>query len=528
MLLLIFVVSVASPSAFAQDSDVIKRVRIVVPTARGRKQYGGARLSRSLRRTLTESIGPLIPSRALRKAQRKLGLKGRKKWGRRALGRAGREVGADYVLYTSIKRKGWLYTARARLVNTITGQVQMDFRSQYYDPAKEAADRGQRIGARTLLKMQTLAEEGQLLATGTPPDASAPAGAPPPAAVPPSFDETPSIVAPPSDPRPSNELGDPATGLEGEPAIESPPSPAPSPPLVGLEPSAPPPPPFGDEPTNAPMNEARVDEPLRTDAPAAEAQIERPLQPSATSVEVDIIRFEVGGGAGLLRRYDVSSAAVDDSGLSYPLDPTSLVQAGVDLLWPSVGLGAELDFAFRPVRYEVGIANQAPDRPGGLIINGAGWMTYHFELAGSGRYALRLIPKVGARIDVAPVDEHSANFVISSTAIAVAGGLGLRWPVNRTLEIGLAVDGGWVASYSEDPATSGDGGAGFTVGGDLDLRIWLTSTIGIAIDSRYRFLQVSFDGAPTRQLPTAEQGRLENVTVSTQDLLTSLGIALRF
>ncbi len=517
LLILSFATAFIGADALAQPLDAVRGVRIVVPPARGRKQHGGPRLTRGLRRTLSDGLGPLISSRALWRAQRSLRIPKKQRWTRRALGRAGQEVGADYVLYTTITRKGWLYTARARLVNTATLEVQMDFRSQFYDPAKDAENRGRRIGRRTLLKMQTLAEEGRLLATGPVISPSSPVAEPSPASpstrVPIVDDPAPS--APPAARTPAPDTG-PLPPSPIDPVATTDPAVTAADPATAIDAKGPPPP-----PSNEPISLLLVDpEPTRV---ARAPSPPPPPRPRAAAV-----RLSVTGGAGLLRRYDVSSDAVDDSGLSFPLDPTSLVQTNVELLIPTVGLGAEIDGALRLIRYEVGTLGEDPERPFGFIVNGAFWATYHFELAGSGRGALRLIPKIGARLDVASVDEHAANFVISTTALSVAGGLGLRWPVSRTLEIVLAVDGGWVALYEERPTTSGDAQLGFTVGGELDVRIWLTSAFGIAIDSQFRYMRVDFDGAPTRSVPVAEQEQLQDVTVSTQDVLTSMGLALRF
>ena len=557
-LLLPSVLAVALPSlSYAQEVPAISLTgaRVVVPKARGRKTYGGTALTRSLRRTMTEGVGPLISSRKLRDAQRRLQLQGKQRWSRANLARAGQQIGADYVLYTQITRRGWLYTARARLVNTLTQEVQMDFRSQYYDPAKEAADRGGRIGRRTLLKMQTLAEEGRLLLSGTTTTPSPPLV--PLARTDDRSDDPPDLVRPPD--RPADDGADDLktdSGLVFPPAFDAAERRAPSD-APTLSPGGDPPPTAPREPTPTPNDRRSEAAPATPPPPAVTGSMSAPLAPTSPAADsspafetgaapppsigaqapiaspgraqkTEIIRLDVAGGAGLLRRYDVSSSNVADSGLSYPLDPTSLIRAGAELILPGVELGLEVDFAFRPVQYEVGPVGAEPDEPGGMIINTATWVTYHVRLAGEGRNAFRLIPKVGARFDIAPVDEHDANFIVSSTAISVVGGLGMRWPVNRVLEIGAAFDGGWVASYSEDPGTSGDSSGGFTLGGELELRFWLTSAIGIALDTRYRYTQVDFDGVPSRPVPNAEVGQLENVSVTTQDLLTSLGLALRF
>ena len=556
LLLFVFATTIfASPSlVVAQETASVRAVRIVVPTARGRRKYGGKKLTKALRKTLRAEVGAVVSARSFRDAQRRLGLSGKKKWSRANIARAGREVGADYVLYTRISRKGWLYTAQARLVNTATDEVQMDFRSQYYDPNKDTGDRGIRIANRTLLKMQTLAEEGRLLATGG--GATAQTSTPPI-----GFSATAGQTgATSSDPARPPELVDPADpgpgqrDTTGDLRSEQPRASSAPPAVATLSPAE-----TSRSETALPRSSLVVpDDPeddlksdgLRDDGwayaapPAQDAQAPvlnsaaaatptpdaTVAAPTAVRPETDdeFLRIDISGGAGLLRRYDVSSANVGDSGLSYPLDPTSLLRAGVDLLIPKTSLGFDIDFAFRPVQYEVGPVGQPAETPSGMLINTAVWVNYQVPLAGAGRQAIRLIPRIGGRLDTAPVDSHPGNFVIPATSITVVGGVGVRWPINRTLEVSAAIDGGWIASYSEERAVSGDGGTGFSVGGDLDVRIWLSSMIGIAFDTQYRFAQVNFDGLPTRQVPNGETGQLENLTVSTQDLLTSVGMALRF
>ena len=75
--------AVAAP-AWAQETappesphpESVKGIKVVIPEARGQGSWGRAQLSKTLRRTMTEAVGPLIPSRDLEKAQKKLKLKG--------------------------------------------------------------------------------------------------------------------------------------------------------------------------------------------------------------------------------------------------------------------------------------------------------------------------------------------------------------------------------------------------------------------------------------------------------------------
>ncbi|MEM7675758.1 MAG: hypothetical protein AAF449_07105, partial [Myxococcota bacterium] len=302
------------------------------------------------------------------------------------------------------------------------------------------------------------------------------------------------------------------------------------PPVVAKPPLAPAAPAYGDPALKNPWNEGT---PKAVPSSASTPRESPPSAPISTTAvasrrtpAASTIRLRATGGTGLLRRYDVSSTNVADSGLSFPLDPTSLVRGGVEFQIPSVSLGFDLDAAFRPIRYEVGPVGEEAATPGGSIFDVALWTNYYLPLSND-EMPLLLIPRAGGRLERSSVEEHRGNFVVSSTSFALLAGLGLRWPVNRTLELAAFAEGGWLPSYSESPAQSGDSATGFTLGGDVNVRIWLTSLLGIAIDSRYRYNQINFDGVPSRQVPDGEVGQLENLTVATQDLLTSIGLALR-
>jgi len=140
---------------------------------RGGARTGRATLGKSLSEYLRRSLGGLISAADLRRAQAKLRLKRRVKNSPKGLAAGGRLIGAEYVLYVSITRIGWKYRAQAIVVNTADGEVQMDFRSEYYKPQLEAGDRGVRIARTTVGKLTALV--GQAVAVrppATPADAT--------------------------------------------------------------------------------------------------------------------------------------------------------------------------------------------------------------------------------------------------------------------------------------------------------------------------------------------------------------------
>ncbi len=472
--LLLLSCAFASPAWAEEDGgatpDTVKGVKIVIPDARGAKSWGRAQLSQSLRRTMTEAVGPLIPSRDLERALNKLKIK-RAKYEPDNLAKAAKEIGADYILTVIITKKGWLYTARAILVKAENGEVQMDFRAQYFKPVQEAGDRGERIGRRTIDKLAELVQGGQAVAVAPPP--------PPPSDW---------VVAPP--PPPDTEEPPPPPD-----ATEAPPPPPPPPALARREPPPPP--------------------------PSQQVAVETETTPART----EIIRAMVGGGSGLLHTYTLSSNAVPRPRLSHQLSPLSLVTAEVGFTIPGVPIQIALGGSFRPVRYDLMLGDG--NTPRGALIDSHLDLGYAIGIAGRGFDQYQITPRIGSRLGVYTVEQNPGNSVLSARAISVTGGLGARLPINSVLEIDLGVDGGVILSYAESPATSGDSRPGFMVGGDLGANIWLTPMIAISFDNRFAFQSIAFSGTPTRQLPIEDQ-QIQDAKLTTKDLRSSIGVAFRY
>ena len=148
-----------SAPALAQDDPVppeVKGIKIVIPAAAGKKSHGSKRVTKALRKSIKAGTGSLVSMKAMSKARKKLKLRGKAARSIEGLAKAGRAAGAQYVLLVDVSVKKWLYTAHAQLINTATGEIQMDFRSGFYKPKKEAADRGRRIAKTTLNKIAKL------------------------------------------------------------------------------------------------------------------------------------------------------------------------------------------------------------------------------------------------------------------------------------------------------------------------------------------------------------------------------------
>jgi hypothetical protein len=187
-------------AAFAQGDPVVP-VRIIVLDVSGNSAWGAKSLTGALRSNVEKDVQQLLPDKSFLEQQRRLGI--RPPLTPESIAKIGRAAGANYVLWTRVNKKGWQYTAWAQLVNTTNAEVQMDFRSDYFKPAEEAADRGWRIAKKTIEKLRILLKDGPppAIAQVSPenvPEATPPKTETPPTATPPT-PETPPATTPPAD-----------------------------------------------------------------------------------------------------------------------------------------------------------------------------------------------------------------------------------------------------------------------------------------------------------------------------------------
>jgi hypothetical protein len=116
----------------------------------------------AIQRTVVTGLSPeldVVPLEVFEKEQRRMtGGQGQPPhFSQEACAAVGRAVGAAYVLTIDLSRTGYLYTAHAQLVSTASAAISMDFRSGYYRPEIEAADRGERIARKAVSKIALLA-----------------------------------------------------------------------------------------------------------------------------------------------------------------------------------------------------------------------------------------------------------------------------------------------------------------------------------------------------------------------------------
>ncbi len=509
--------------ASAQDElpPEVRGIKIVVPSAQGKSAHGTKALTAALRKELEKATGGLISEKELDKARKKLKLKGKASWTEAALAAAGREAGAQYVLFTEVGKDGWKYTAHAVLINTSNAALDMDFRSSFFKPGSEAADRGVRIARTTAGKIAKLLKDGAVPPVPGASAAVAVAKPPPAPAANPLDDriEDDASALPPSKPTPA-----PTPAARPTPPPMAAATPRSTPPPSAAPPSAPPradpaprrdPPPEADPVTSAP--------PPETDG---EATAEVGAEPSDPSTVTDMVLASLTAGSGLLHSYELSSERVVSSGLSYRLSPVALFAGRAEYILPGVGLGVFGQFMLSPLAFEIEVDNRNVASPSGMLTDLGFGVDYHIAISGSGRMAYEVVPAAGLRIGLLSVDKHPANFVLSSSAISPFVGVGLRLPLTEMVEVTVGFDGGIVVSYSESPDTSGaGGGSGFQFGGGLAARFWVSEMIGVALDARFDLQSVGLDGTPSRPLPPDEN--LDDASISTRDLRTSLGVAFR-
>ncbi len=528
----------ASAPAVAKAAPPVAVAPVKAPAS-----YGRSALEKALLTALEAAAGPVTrPARV--KSKLRSGARSPS-----SLAAAARSVGASRILDVQITKQGWLYTARAVLVNAASGEVEMDFRSQFYKPKSEAADRGRRIAKTTAEKLAELqgpagpapgADEPSAQGTNRSPVAGTGAGdrassgsTSVSGAKPESRREVDPTRAKLDDEPPSARPGARSTAAEAARDVEA----APASTRTGE--AAPASTRTGEAaPASTRTGEAALASRGEEPPAGASPPTDNAAGPATTSAQLEASGSEASGGrwlglrigltagAGLLRTYDLSSPAVDRSSLSYRLDPLSLFDLRTEL-----GLGPvllEVRGSLRPVAYELAPeTGGASVTPRGLFVDAQIFAGYALSLGRLDGGEALLVPRVGARLTVHSVDENPGPLLLDSTAVTGLAGLAFRLPLGRIFELGVGFEGGPILSYQEGPSTTGAARIGWAAGGDLDARVWLTDALAIAFDNRFIYESVGFDGAPDRPLPINEQNLLQEAQLGVRDLRTTLGVMLR-
>jgi hypothetical protein len=459
-------------------------VKLLVPEAKGPPDAQAKALTKSLKKQLEAAGAEIVKPSKADKAK----LKDRTK-----LVPVARAAGADYVLMVTITKTKWLYTANAILVNVASGQTQMDFKSGYYKPKEEAADRGERIARVTAERLGALIGEapGIAVAPTPPPNERSPA---------------PSSSPPPPEPSPP-----PVAREERSVREERPPKEEKEPEIVARIDPAQLPPPSPPAPPAGPRESASIS-----------TKLER--EPSE---DRETVRVTVGAGARLLHAFNLGSDTTPSSSLSYRLDPLAAFAGDAELLLPSVPVSVIAEAAFSPARFRVVIYGlEDTPEPRGSLLNLAFAMRVHFGLGGSDRTAIKLMPTAGLRFEALTVEKHPADVMHAYRALSPFLGLVIRAPFSETFEASVGIDGGFIASYNEEPVRDGDLSSGLLFGAGLGSRIWLSRAIGVAIDGRFDLRSISLSGRSAREPPPPNE-QLTDVGISTKDLQLTMGLAFR-
>ena len=461
------------PSTQTAKPTRVEELRIVVAPTSGSLAFGRKPLTRGLREALVPAVGQLVRTKRVLAARRRLGLKGRKAHALENLTKLGRRTRAHYVIHLAIEQSGYLYAVRTRLIRTQDAQVLMNFVSRYYAPKTEARDRGHQIAENVLAHLRALyapvTDENEGLAK---------------------------LVAPKPEPRPNRE-------------------PPPNQPVSSSEDAL--------QPASQPNPSLAVRAPPSSTTTRAEAP---PIQDVFTKKpQTHKIELSMTAGAGLVHQYELSANSIGRSALSYTLDPQSLLDLRGLFELPIDRLLVDCRVAFRPVSYSVQLSGeQQPVEPGGFLIDAQAALSFRIPLSSRGA---QLRPTVGARTQWRNIDDHPTRALLNSQTASLFGGMIAIVPIHRAVDLRSGIDAGPILIYNESPGRSGQAGVGITVGGDLGFRIWLTPTWALAIDSRYTYDRIPFEGSPERAFPQNEVGQVRNADIEISDLRASIGVAIR-
>jgi|GEM_PF-2366958 len=505
-------------SAPAHAVTDVNEVKIVIPDAKGKKSWGTTRVTKAVRVIMRPAVGQLISNKKFKKAQKRLRQRGAARFKNKKLAAAGKEVGADYVMKLIVTKKGWEFTARAQLISTATGEVDMDFRSAYYNPKTETKDRGGRIAKKALEKMALLISQGK----GPPQKkiAKAPKASP--------FDKLPDDSAPAPQKRERKNtlyelMNKPNTAAQSTKSNIRDETPTESTAATRTQEMS------SSETSSA---EPSDPQPRLADNVATQNQgVEIALDASDTRSDSkesksskSLIHIRVAAGSNFTRTYKLSSDAVEESGLSYPLNAMSLFNTNLQVNIPGIPIGILANVNFVPLKIKVSVDSTEVGSPGGSLLDMLFGINYQMDIGSSG---LKLNPGFGTRITNFNVENHPGPIVLSNSSLAPVLLFGLTYPVVETVDVNAGLEAGYVVSFEETPNQSGAGGnkGGFDLGANLGMNLWLSEMVAITVNFNTIMQQVSLSGSPNRQTPPNES--LENPTVSIFDVRGALGIEVR-
>lgn len=272
------------------------------------------------------------------------------------------------------------------------------------------------------------------------------------------------------------------------------------------------------EPSVQPKDEAK---------PSSSVTLERPA-PEGKNGENKLLSLWVGGGSQITSAYTVA-VGPQVTGLAYSLTPLVLLDVGAAVTIPNVGLGFELGLSFVPVKYQIDVDPAVdPSGPKGTFLDVGGGAFYKLVLSRFGDNQTSnffLAPQVGVQYASLSVDDQIPYSVVLSNS-AVAPYAGVRAGVLLD-NLALEFDGRFkfIASYSESPSETGEGGSGigFVIGGRA--RYWMSEHFGVAFRIAYDYSKIGFSGEGSRT-PFIDDPALVDASAFSNSLRASVGVIL--
>jgi hypothetical protein len=244
--------------------------------------------------------------------------------------------------------------------------------------------------------------------------------------------------------------------------------------------------------------------------------------------ENKVLSLQVAGGSQITSAYTVA-VGPQVTGLAYSLTPLVLLDVGVAVQIPNVGLSFELGLAYVPVKYQIDVDPAVdPTGPTGSFLDVGGGALYRIVAARFGEDRASnfyISPQVGFQYNSLSVEDQAPYAVVLSNS-AIAPYAGVRTGVLLD-NLALEVDGRFklIVSYSEAPSQTGDSGSGtgFVIGGRA--RYWMSENFGVSFRIAYDFSKVGFSGEGSRT-PFVDDPALIDASAFSNSLRASIGVVL--
>jgi hypothetical protein len=187
-------------------------------------------------------------------------------------------------------------------------------------------------------------------------------------------------------------------------------------------------------------------------------------------------------------------------------------------LFSNLGLGIQIDLSYVLISVSPNTNTVVtPNEPGGHFMDIRVMADYEFVLIHFGQSVLSglyVTPSAGIEYQGLDVDQQQPfSLVIGSKTVLLPLGLGLGLRFQRlTLEANARL--GFIASYLESPASTGDSAGGLDLYTGAVARYWISSTLGVFFQGGYEFTRISMSGPGTRTIPSASPALMDALIFS--------------